>query len=485
MGSNRPGGAEQAPHLRGACGQGNVRRANRRGGRIRRPPGPIAFAEIASARLRGPRHDAVRNIVNHETSLRAGSRWFASGFLLMGFSAFGQTYYIALFAGHLKAAIGLSDGQFGSLYAVATLASAALLMWAGKLADRVAVRWLGAGALGGLALTALLMASATAAGWLALAMFGLRFFGQGMLPHVAMTAMARWFERRRGRAVAIATLGFPAGEALMPAFAVATTALLGWRLSWVAAAAVLLALALPLVIALLRREPVAAGAPAAANGQGTAASDLKRREWTRAEVARSPLFYALVPGVLAQPFIQTGVFFNQVTIVELKGWELAWFAASFPVMAGASVISALGAGALIDRFSARRLLPLLLLPLGAAILALALVQSAYVLPVFMGLVGLTHGSASTVSGALWAELYGTVHLGGIRALVIAGVVFASALSPGLIGILLDAGVAFELQLVVMAGFCFLTALWMAFLMPRLDRLAAGAGFAPVGGSRLQ
>src|SRR5690606_40736188 len=130
-----------------------------------------------------------------------------------------------------------------------------------------------------------------------------------------------------------------------------------------------------------------------------------------------------------------------------------WFAASFPVMAAVGLMSALGAGVLIDRFSARRLLPLLLVPLGVAIMALAYVDSPYVLPVFMGLVGLTHGSASTVSGALWAELYGTAHLGAIRALATAGIVFASALSPGLIGILLDAGVAFELQLVAMAGFC--------------------------------
>lgn len=408
--------------------------------------------------------------MNHETSLRAGSRWFASGFLLMWFSAFGQTYYIALFAGHLKAELALTDGEFGSLYALATVASATLLMWAGKLADRAPMRWLAAGALAGLALTALLLAAATAAWWLALALFGLRFFGQGMLPHVAMTAMARWFERRRGRAVAIATLGFPAGEALMPAFAVATMGLFGWRWSWVAAATVLLALALPLVVVLLRREPAAAERDPAAHG--TPVTDLKRREWTRGEVARSALFYALLPGVLAQPFIQTGVFFNQVTIVEAKGWELGWFAASFPVMAAVGLMSALGAGVLIDRFSARRLLPLLLVPLGVAIMALAYVDSPYVLPVFMGLVGLTHGSASTVSGALWAELYGTAHLGAIRALATAGIVFASALSPGLIGILLDAGVAFELQLVAMAGFCFLTALWMLLLMPRLDRLAA-------------
>jgi MFS family permease len=143
--------------------------------------------------------------------LRSETRWLSCGFVLMFWSSFGQTFYIALFAGHLKADLGLSDGQFGSLYAIGTLASACVLVWAGKLADRFPIRWLAAGVLGGLALTCLATASVTSAWMLGVVLFGLRFFGQGMTTHVAMTAMGRWFNRKRGRAVAIATLGFPVG----------------------------------------------------------------------------------------------------------------------------------------------------------------------------------------------------------------------------------------------------------------------------------
>lgn len=400
--------------------------------------------------------------------LRAEIRWLSSGFLLTFCSCFGQTFFIALFAGHLKADLAITDGQFGSLYTAGTLASATLLTWAGKFADRFTVRWLGVGAMAGLALSALAMASVASAGMLAFVLFGLRFFGQGMLSHVAMTAMARWFNRKRGRAVSIAALGFPASEAAMPLIAVAVMGLVGWRLTWVAAAAALLLLAVPVLIALLQRERTPSDRPAAPENGVPAPA---RRDWTRAEVLKSRLFYALMPGVLAQPFIATGVFFNQVAIVEAKGWDLAWFAACYPVLAGVTVLSALVAGWLVDRFGARCLLPAFLLPLGVAILVLTYATSPYLLPVFMALVGLTFGSASTIQGALWAELYGTAHLGAIRAIATAGMVFSTALSPGLIGVLLDIGVPLEAQLLAMAAYCFLAALWMAVLLPRLHRLA--------------
>ena len=186
--------------------------------------------------------------------LRSQIRWLASGFLLMLCSGLGQTSFIAIFAGHLKADLAITDGQFGSLFGAGTLARAALLVWAVKLADKLSIRWLGVGAMAGPAVTSAAVAAVASAWMLVLVPFGLRFFGQSMLTHVAMTAMGRWFNRKRGRAVAIAGLGFPASEAVLPLIAVALIGLLGWRLTWVAAAVALLAAPVPVLIALLKRE---------------------------------------------------------------------------------------------------------------------------------------------------------------------------------------------------------------------------------------
>jgi nitrate/nitrite transporter NarK len=278
-------------------------------------------------------------------------------------SGFGQTYYIALFAGYMSSELALSSGQFGSLYTAATLAGASLLMSAGRLADRFPIRWLGSGVLAALALTAFGVAGATSVWTLGLALFGLRFFGQGMLPHVAMTAVARWFVRKRGRAIAVAALGLPAAEAAMPIAAVAAIGIIGWRATWVAAACALALVAVPAFVILLQRERKPAGTGSALSADSPVGAVM--RQWTRAEVLRSPMFYALMPVVLAHPFVITGVFFNQVAIVEMKGWQLTWWAASFPALAAAHVLSALGAGWLVDRIGSRRLLPLVLVPLQA------------------------------------------------------------------------------------------------------------------------
>jgi MFS family permease len=401
------------------------------------------------------------------SDLRSEAPWLSSGFLLTLCSSFGQTYFIALFAGHLKADLGLSDGLFGSLYTIGTLGSATMLIVVGKLADRFPIRWLGIGVMVGLAVTALGMSAVESVWSLGLALFGLRFLGQGMMGHVAMTAMGRWFNRKRGRAVAIAGLGFPTGEAVLPLIVVASIGLIGWRMTWVAAAVLLATVPVLIMTFLLKRERVPTTGPAALDGTGP---PISRRHWTRGEVLRSPLFYALLPGLLGPPFIQTGMFFNQVEIVEWRGWDLTWFAACFPILAAANVLTSLGAGWLVDRVGARRLLPLVQIPLGVATVLLVLVPGPYVVPVFMILIGMSHGSASTVQSALWAEIYGTDHLGAIRGLGMAAMVFATALSPGLMGLLMDGGITLQGQLAVMAVYCAVAALWMAAMVPRLNRM---------------
>ena len=62
------------------------------------------------------------------------------------------------------------------------------------------------------------------------------------------------------------------------------------------------------------------------------------------------------------------------------------------------------------------------------------------------------GTQGTVTGALWAELYGVDHLGAIRAMVAALMVFASAGSPVSMGWLIDAGVSIEAIAVMCLGY---------------------------------
>jgi len=398
---------------------------------------------------------------------RRSASWLSATFLLAFASSFGQTFFISLFGGEIRAEFGLSHGDFGEIYLVGTVASAVTLIWLGKFADRWRVITLGVATI--LALAAASAGMAFVSHWAMLigVIFALRLFDQGMLTHISMTAAARWFDKDRGKALSLSGLGNPTGEALWPSIIVALTLAIGWRQTWLAAAAFLVFAIAPVFALLL------AGKPASPRVEARAFDPLARvkQQWTRSAVLRSPLFYLLMPGLLASPFIGTGVIFHQAHLAEQKGWTLKFFAASFAAYPAASVLMAVATGFAIDRFTARRILPVFLLPMACALLLLASTSAPFAAAGSMALLGMTAGMASAMLGAIWAELYGTRHIGAIRALAMAQMVFATALAPGLMGWMIDAGVHLETQFLGMALYTLAVSGTFVALQPSLRATA--------------
>lgn len=392
--------------------------------------------------------------------VRDNIRWLAGGFLLTFFSSFGQTFFIALSAGSIRSEFGLSHGGFGTLYMLATLASALVLTQFGRIVDVLSVSRVTLLIVPLLAGFAAAMAFADTLTVLVLTIFGLRLFGQGMMTHNAITAMGRWYVAQRGRVVSVATIGHQAGEAVFPILYVSIVAGVGWRNTWLLSAGVLIAIALPAIYMLMRveRQPRSSDGPA---------FDHALRQWTRPEVIRDPVFWLILLGILAPGFIGTTIFFHQVYLVELRGWSIEAFAGSFALLAVMTVCFALLGGLLIDRLSAVRLLPTFLLPLSASCFLLALVEPSWGMFAFMALLGISYGFSSTLFGALWPEIYGTRHLGSIRAVVIALMVFSTAMGPGITGFLIDFGVAYPLQILAMGAYCIAISIVMIFVSRRI------------------
>jgi len=374
-------------------------------------------------------------------------QWIVGGATMTLATMPGQTNFIAQFNTALRTDFGLTHGQFGGLYTLATMASAFTLVFAGALADRLDPRILAIGSMLGLACTALFMAGLDNVALLVVALALLRFFGQGMLSHVAMTTMSRWFNRFRGRALSFAGLGFTIGEAALPFTITLAVLAFGWRNVWVATACVMVVILVPAVLFLMRDPP--GGKRAAAEGTVNPDAPTSSRptglNWTRSAVLRDPLFYAIIPGIMAPPAIGTLFIFHQAHLTELKGWDLTTYTAYFPVLSITMTIVALLAGSLVDRFGAWRLMPAVLVPLGVASLLLATVHPQWAIPIIFVCFGLTQGMMSPIVGALWVEMYGTAHIGAIRAIASASLVAASALGPGLAGVFIDAGVDLEIQ----------------------------------------
>lgn len=326
------------------------------------------------------------------------------------------------------------------------MGAALVMIWAGALTDRFRVRALAPVILIGLAVACLAMALNTSLAGLVAVIFALRFFGQGMLSHIAIVAMSRWFVAMRGRALSIATLGFSVGEALLPLLFVALLTVYDWRMLW-GVAALLCLLGLPVIARLLAQErtPQSVARESAATGLGN-------RHWRRAEVLGSPLFWSLVPMLLGPPAFNTALFFHQVHLAEVKGWTHLSFVAFFPLYTVTAVVTMMMAGWLNDRFGAARLMGGYQLAMVAAFVLLAVAQSPLVLMAAFFCLGLGVGAHAIFPNAFWAEAFGTAHLGAIKALATAIMVLGSALGPGVTGALIDLGIGLETQFLSMAVF---------------------------------
>lgn len=376
--------------------------------------------------------------------LRGNAPWLGAGALLAFSSSWGQTYFISIFAGAFRGEFGLTDGQWGAIYGAGTLISAGLMVFAGGLIDRFRVRSLGSAILLASALACLFMAAVPAAWALIPAVLALRFTGQGMTSLIATTAMARWFVARRGRALAIATMGFALGESLLPIVFVALLTVAPWRALWVLAALLALA-AIPLLRLLLRRERIPQG-----TGGGAESSGMSGRHWTRAQALRHPLFWATVPLVMGPSAWVTALFFQQVHLAAQKGWAHIEFVTLFPVYTGTSITAMLAGGWLIDRFGTRRLIVLAQGPMIAGFVLMGTAPGLAAGAAAMALIAATNGLWAPLTAAFWAELYGTRHLGAIRALGAAVMVLGSAIGPVVSGGLIDAGLPFDAQMPLIA-----------------------------------
>jgi MFS family permease len=406
----------------------------------------------------------------HDLLMRHG-RVIGLGFALTFLSSFGQTFFISLSGPDIRDAFSLTHGAFGSIYSLATLSSGLLMIWVGSVIDRVDIRLYATTAMLGLAAAALSLSLAPNVIVLGLSLFALRLFGQGMLSHAGVMSTARLDEGVRGRALGVAALGFPAGEALFPALAITLIATVGWTGTWrIAAFAIVVALGLGWLVGfLIGRKDSDLGAAA----RKKIATETGPR-WI--DTLRDWRFLALIPTMIGYPAIMTAYFFHQRFIAEVKGWSLELLASSITLFALVSVVVAMSAGSFVDRFGAVRLSHFYLAGMTAASLTLALFDAPFLPLVFFALIGLTSGCTNVVIAAVLAELFGTTHLGKIRALAGAIMVVASAATPGAIGVLFDAGISLE---AICLGFVayMLAAAAITFVLPnpRAARLQPSEG----------
>lgn len=170
------------------------------------------------------------------------------GLSLTCLSGFGQTFFIAIFGNELRATFDLSHAQFGTIYSIATCASAVSIIWLGKMIDHIDLRLYSSIICLGMVAACFVLGSAQSTAMLCFAFYLIRLTGQGLMGHTSLTSMARYLASNRGKAVGFSAMGHQLSEVLLPLPAVLLIAEIGWRYSWYSFGVLILVVVLPWIL---------------------------------------------------------------------------------------------------------------------------------------------------------------------------------------------------------------------------------------------
>ena len=362
------------------------------------------------------------------------------GFVFTFFSSIGQSFFIGLFNPSIRAELDITHGEFGAIYGAATLCSSITLIWLGKKIDDLKLVNYSILVTLFLFMAALFFSFVSGVIFLLVGIFFLRLSGQGLMAHTASTAVSRYFERRRGKALSYIWFGMSLGEFLLPILIVYLLSFIYWRDLWLQISIIIL-LILPLFsfftvkhINISSRE---------SENENNKNEFLLVKSWTRKEVLTDLKFYTMLPALLAPSFIITGIVINQSFIIESKDWGEYAIAKAFMFYSVLTVATLFLSGLLVDKFTSRKLLPILNIPLLLSLITLILLNHSYSAFIFMGLLGVTNGLTNVLLSSLWAEIYGVNYLGSIKALTGSFMVFSTALATAVFGSLIDLGYSIE------------------------------------------
>ena len=367
------------------------------------------------------------------------------GFIFTFFSSFGQSFFLGLFNSSIRDALSITHGQFGSIYASATLLSSIVLVWIGKKIDDVNILKFASYVIIFLSASCFIFSKISSVIFLFVGIFLMRLAGQGLSSHTATTTISRFFEKNRGRALSTGWLGLSLAEFIMPVLIVFLLTFIEWRDIWVSIS-ILVILVLPVATFLLVKE-----VKLDTREESKMVENIKEiKQWKRIEVLKDYRFYIICMTMLAMPWIATGSFVYQSFISSSKEWGPYVIAQSFMAYSILSVITLFISGFLIDKFSSRKLLIYMNIPLLFGTIVLYYFDAPLSSFVFFGLVGVTNGLANVLGSSTWAEIYGVKYIGSIKALTTALMVFSTAFGTALFGFLIDIGFSIE-DIAVVSG----------------------------------
>jgi MFS family permease len=266
----------------------------------------------------------------------------------------------------------------------------------------------------------------------------MRFSGQGLMSHTSTTAISRYFEKSRGKALSAIWIGLSTAEFILPILVIYVLTIYSWQTVW-HGISIAIIIVLPVVTIYTikninfnsREENI------------VLKSKIKIKNWQRNEILKDYRFYIISLNMLAMPWIFTGIAVYQSFISDSKFWDIYTIPKAFMFYSVATMTTLFFSGFLVDKFTSRKLIPFLNIPLLISMLILLFNSQEYSAYLFLGLIGVSNGLANILGSSTWAEIYGVKFIGSIKALTTALMVFSTAFGTAIFGLLIDRGLTIE------------------------------------------
>jgi len=300
--------------------------------------------------------------------VRSNFKIIIFGFVFTFFSSIGQSFFIGLFNSNIRDELNITHGEFGTIYGIATLCSSLTLIWLGKKIDDLRLFNYSFLVVIFLSLAALFFSFVNGLIFLSIGIFFLRLSGQGLMAHTASVAISRFFDRSRGKALSYVWVGMSFGEFLLPIIIVYFLTFIYWRSLW-QGFSIIIILLLPIFTYLTIRE-INIFSRENKNEDNVDKNINTIKSWTRKEVLKDLKFYSILPAMLASSFIITGIVINQTFIIESKDWGKFAIAKSFMIYSLLTVVTLFLSGFLVDKFTSRKILIYMNIPLFFAAMVL-------------------------------------------------------------------------------------------------------------------
>ncbi len=380
------------------------------------------------------------------------------GFIFTFFSSFGQSFFLGLFNAPIRNELDITHGQFGNIYASATIFSSLLLIWVGKKIDEHQIIYYSFFVILLLFFSSLFFSFINSIILLSIGIFLMRFSGQGLMSHTSTTTISRFFEKSRGKALSTIWFGLSSAEFILPILITYLFVIYSWRSVW-QGIAIIIIIFLPFVVL----NTIKSIKLDSREKNLDPKKNFKIKSWKRREVIKDYRFYIVSLNMLAMPWIATGVFVYQSFISDSKMWNIYTIPKAFMVYSLASIITLFFSGFLVDKFTSRKLIPIMNIPLLISMFVLFYYQHEISAFIFLGLVGISNGLANVLGSSTWAEIYGVKFIGSIKALTTAFMVFSTAFGTAVFGLLIDNGFSIE-NIAFVSGIYIVISLFLLILI---------------------